>query len=232
MIQFNLLPEVKLEYIKASHLKRLTIGIALIAGSFCALVFTALFINVTYLQTRHIDNLSNNIAQDFNKIKSSEDISKILTVQKQLNSLTGLHEKSPAADRFQRYLSQLTPQKVSISSAGVQYPEKTIKIVGTADTLATINKFTDVLKFTKYSIDKKNQDKSAFTEVVLTSFGVSNDKATYQLSLKFNPDIFDNTKAIELTVPNIISTRSNVERPTGLFQPQPVKEDTNNLLLQ
>lgn len=233
MIQFNLLPEVTIEYIKARRTKRMIIGIALLVGAVCATIFIILYVSVTFVQPKHIGNLTNDIADDFKKLQSSPDVNKMLTVQRQLNSLTKLHENNPSADRFPRYLSQLTPQNVSISTASIDYPTSTIQISGTTDTLATVNKFVDTLKFTTYNADADTTNKNAFTQVVLNGFGVTDKQATYQLSFKFDYGIFDNTKKIKLTTPNIISTRSNIEKPTGLFQPQPTKkEELKSPLLQ
>lgn len=222
MIQFNLLPSVKLDYIKARRTKRLVMSIAIIAGLFSFAIFTLLFVNVNVLQKGHMTNLTKEIAENTNKLKSIEDIDKVLTVQNQLGELTPLHEKKPAADRALTFISQVTPQKASTSQVKVDFEEQTITISGTTDSLVTVNKFADTLKFTKYVVGNSTDEQNAFSEVVLTNFSVSGDQTTYQIDLKFNPEIFDNTKTIKLSIPNIISTRSQTQKPSdNLFQQQP-----------
>lgn len=230
MIQFNLLPSVKLEYIKARRTKRLVMSIAIVAGLFSFAIFGLLFVNVNFLQTGHISNLTKEIEDNTNQLKSIEDIDKVLTVQNQLTELTALHEKKPAADRALTYISQVTPQKASTSQVSVDFEQQTISISGTTDSLVTVNKFADTLKFTKYVVDDSTDQINAFSDVVLANFSVSDDQTTYQIDLKFNPEIFDNTKSIKLSIPNIISTRSQTQKPSdNLFQkqPDPTKEEGN-----
>jgi len=221
MVQFNLLPSIKLEYIKAVRTKRLVTTVAVIVTTVALSVLALLFVNVNLVQKRHITNLTNDINDKVKQLETIEDIDKVLTVQNQLTALTGLHESKPATERVLPFLSKMTPQAATISQASVNFTTNSFVIIGTADSLVTVNKFVDTLKFTKYTVDGNNQEQSAFSEVVLTNFSVTNSEATYQIDFKFDPTVFNNTKKVELVVPNIISTRSQTEKPTDLFQPQP-----------
>lgn len=224
MVQFNLLPAVKLEYIKATRTKRLVTSIAAITSLASLGILAVLFINVNFVQKRHINNLTNDIQAKVNELEEIKDIDKVLTVQNQLSELTHLHEIKPATERVLPLLSKVTPQASSIAQTNVSFSENTMIIDGTADSLVTVNKFVDTLKFTKYKVNDNPEEKPAFSEVVLASFTVSSEGATYEINFKFDPEIFNNTKKIELVVPNIISTRSQTEKPTDLFQPQPKPE--------
>lgn len=219
MIQFNLVPAVKLEYIKARRTKRLIIGASIIVGGFSILIFILLFVNVNVLQKQHMKNLTNEIKTNTKELQEKADIDKILTVQNQLNTLTSLHEKKPAASRVQEFLSQVTPQQASIADTTVNFEDQAFTINGTTDTLVNVNKFIDTLKFTKFTEADSAEQKNAFSEVVLSSFSVDKNQATYQIDFKYNPTIFDNTKKIKLVIPNITSTRSDTQKPSeNLFQ--------------
>lgn len=226
MIQFNLLPDVKLEYIKATRTKRLVMSVAILVAGIGLTIFTLLFINVNFLQKQHINNLTKDIDENKAKLQAIEDIDKVLTVQNQLNSLSTLHEQKPATERILPYLSKLTPQAANISQSVFNFTDSKATINGTADSSATVNKFVDTLKFTKFTVDGTEEEQNAFSEVVLTTFSINDDEATYQIDFKFNPEIFNNTKKIELVVPNIISTRSQTEKPTDLFK-EPVNQNGN-----
>lgn len=221
MIQFNLLPAVKLEYIKTMRTKRLVTSIAVIASLSAVAIMTLLYINVNVVQKQHISNLTKDIDQKVNELEEIKDIDKVLTVQNQLETLTALHEKKPATERVLPYLSKVTPQSATIAKTTVDFPLNTISISGTADSLVTVNKFVDTLKFTNYKVGDDGQQSPAFSEVVLAAFTVTSQGATYQIDFKFDPKIFDNTLNVELVVPSIISTRSQTEKPSDLFQPQP-----------
>jgi len=218
MVQFNLLPSVKLEYIKATRTKRMVTSIAVIASLAALAVMALLFVNVNFVQQRHIANLTDDINQKVSELEEIPDIDKVLTVQNQLSVLTKLHEQKPAAQRVLPFLSKVTPQAASISQSTVSFTDNTIVIKGTADNLATVNKFVDTLKFTKFKVGQDGQEQPAFLEVVLTSFSINSQQATYQVDFKFDPTIFDNTKEVELVVPSIISTRSQTQKPSDLFQ--------------
>ncbi len=218
MIQFNLLPDVKLEYIRARRMKRMVVGLAMIASAVSLALFIGLFVIVNVVQKQHISNLTKDIEEGVAKLQEIPEIDKVLTIQNQLGSLTTLHEDKPATSRTLGYLGQLTPNKASIATTEVDFEAGTITLTGTADSLVTVNKFADTLKFTTYTVGDGTEQKSAFSEVVLTSFGVDDDGANYELSFKFDPEIFKNTQEVKLSVPNIVSTRSQTEKPTDLFQ--------------
>lgn len=221
MVQFNLLPSVKQEYIKAVRTKRLVTTVSIITSLVALAILTLLFVNVKFVQTRHISNLTKDIEDKVTELEAVEDIDKVLTVQNQLGALTALHEKKPATERVLPLLSKVTPQAASIAQASVDFTNNTMSINGTTDSLVTVNKFVDTLKFTTFKVAQEGDEAPAFSEVVLSSFSVTNNEATYQIDFKFDPKIFDNTQQIEFKVPTIISTRSQTEKPSDLFKPQP-----------
>jgi Tfp pilus assembly protein PilN len=222
MVQFNLLPDVKLEYMKTQRTKRMVMLAAFSAIALSVFIVVLLFLIVNVFQKQHIGNLNADIQTKTKELKDVPDLDKVLTVQNQLNSLTALHEQKPFASRLTTYLVQITPKDAKIGEVNVDFATNTMAIDGTANNLETVNRFVDILKFTEYKVESE-QDK-AFSEVVLKSFGVSSGSrsaagtTSYSVEFKFNPIIFDNTKNVELIVPNIISTRSVTEAPTDLFE--------------
>lgn len=220
MIQFNLLPDVKLEYIKARRTKRMVMLIsAVISGASLALLIL-LFLAVNVFQKTHLNNLTEDIATDSKQLQETPELNKILTVQNQLNNLTALHDAKPVVSRISKYLTQVTPTKVSIADLKVDFTANSISITGGADSLSTVNKFIDTLKFTTYET-KDGRTNKAFSDVVLTSFGREEGSARYQISLKYDTVIFDANAVVTLVVPqNFITTRSLTEKPSEqLFQP-------------
>ena len=111
MIQLNLLPDVKMEYIKAQRTRSLVLSSAIIIalGSIALLV---LLLIVGGLQKKHINDLTKDIKADTIQLQKEQDITKILTVQNQLQSLTALHEQKPAVANLFGYLNQVTPTQV------------------------------------------------------------------------------------------------------------------------
>lgn len=219
MIQFNLLPDVKLEYLRARRNKRLVVGgsMVVIAASLFVLLLLA---SIIYgVQKKSLHDLNNDIGRYTQQLKSTPDLNKILTVQNQLGVLTSLHDQKAVASRLFPYLTQVTPKAASISQLNVDFSQDTISITGSANSLDVVNTYADTLKFTTYKTpDSSDSSKNAFSKVVLSQFSRSNTGATYTITASFDPAIFNSNATTDLSVPHIISTRSATEQPTDLFQ--------------
>lgn len=223
MIQFNLLPDVKLEYVKKQRSKRLVMMGAFALTALCVFVLVLMFMLVNVFQKQHIANLQTDIDKYTKELKEVPELDKVLTIQNQLNALNGLHQKKPAAQRLYTYLIQLTPTDAKIAEVSLDFEASGISLSGSAESLQVINKFVDTIKFTEYKYDDVTGE--AFSDVVLSSYGIqknndAKDRTSYTIDFLFNPEIFDNTKEVSLSVPAIISTRSITEKPQDLFEPK------------
>ena len=226
MIQFNLLPDVKIEYLKARRTKRFVMLAAAIVTSIGLTVMIVLFVAVNVIQKKHLNNLKTDIESASKQLREEPELSKILTVQQQLKSLDGLHQNKPAAERLGTYLSQVTPIDVTISSFEVDFDARTMTFDGSAPSLKAVNQFVDTLKFTNFQAGEASG--SAFSSVVLSSFSrreqsSDSNPATYQITLSFDQVIMNGSENVTLKVPNTTTTRSTTERPSDLFQ-QPSEE--------
>lgn len=213
MIQFNLLPDVKLEYIKAERTKHLVISIAVLAATAALAIFVLLFLVVDGEQKKNLSDLNKDIKSSTAKVQNTPNLNKILTIQNQLSALTGLHDSKAVSSRLFGYLGQVTPANVTISSVAADFTKNTLVITGNGTSIDNINTFTDTLKFTTYNTAANPTPQKAFSAVVLTSFGRTSTGATYTISLNFDPTIFSNANSATLTVPNTVTTRSVTEQP-------------------
>lgn len=241
MIQFNLLPDIKLEYIRAKRMKRIVIttSFALVAVSLVILGILASF--VFFGQKGHIDNLTEDIARTESDINEIPQVDRMLTVQNQLNTINGLHADKPVSSRFFTYIERLTPADISINSVELSFDDNTMVITGEADSLATVNKFVDTFKFTEYIVRDDDEDfeevelidnedtaevnpVNAFSSVVLDTFNRENNQASYSIELEYDPVIFDSDKNVQLLIQERITTRSQIERPDALFREPELEE--------
>ncbi len=238
MIQLNLLPDVKLEYIRTQRSRRLILSVATVVTIIAVILLAGLLV-YGHFQKQHLDDLSSDITSASRRLSNQPQISRVLTVQNQLESLTTLHDAKPAVSRLFGYLDQLTPAPVSISSFGIDLTTQTVTITGSADALSSVNKYVDTLKFTTYAYtaNKVKVTGVAFGNVVLTDFTLKTDEkadakkkdngpATYTISLAYDPAIFDITNNAKLVVPKLITTRSELEKPTDLFKAAPAPAKT------
>lgn len=239
MIQFNLLPDVKIDYLKARYRQRVAVTASVVVSIFFLVILIFLLLFVRVAQPHQMSAVSKDIKKQTDEINKVEDLNKILTVQNQLKSLPGLHDNKAISSRLFDYLVQVTPAQATISDVSLDLEGSTISLQGNADALSTVNKFTDTLKFTTFkSNGADSKEGKAFSNVVLSSFSLSGGAAgtanqsskqiSYKIDVTFDPVIFANVKDadgksadVKLTVPNIITTRSALEKPGALFDAQP-----------
>ena len=227
MIQFNMLPDVKQQYLKAAQAKKTAVTAGILVTASSLFIFTMLFLSVHVFQKKNLSDINKDIKTASDNLKSKPDLNKVLTIQNQLKSLPALQEQKPVASRLFKYLSAVTPASVNIGDLEVNFNENTMKITGTADSLQSVNKFVDTLKFTTYTVVPADGSTPAastakpFSNVVLSDFSRTSKDTTYTISLSYDPTIFSSQNEVTLTVPKIISTRSETEKPTELFKALP-----------
>lgn len=220
MIQFNLLPDIKVQYIKARRQKQLFMLISTVVIIASVVVVLLLVSFVFGVQRKSINDLNKDIESKGSALTSTQDLDRILTVQNQLKALPGLHEEKSVATRLYGYMSQVTPADATITRLRVDFAENLLTISGSATSLEVVNVFTDTLKFTTFTTKNNPTATPAFAEVVLTNFGRDDKTATYTITAEFDPTIFGGLEEVTLTVPNIVTTRSEVAQPKALFQQQ------------
>lgn len=214
MIQFNLLPDVKQEYIRTQRLKRLVIGVSLLTSAAALVVFLLLMSSVYLVQKKSISDLNRDIKSASSELKNKPNIADILTVQGQLNSLSSLNAQKPAVSRLFGYLSEVTPTTVTISDLKVDFTQNTMTIDGNAPGFDAVNTFIDNLKFTNYTVKDSGKTGSAFSQVVEASSSRTAKQATYSITLSFDSVIFDNASDITLS----IGGQALPEQPSIIFK--------------
>lgn len=225
MIQLNLLPDVKLEYIKAQRSRRLVLSVSVIVSLIAVALLVVLF-SYDLLQKKHISDLSKDINNESSQLQNEPNINDILTVQNQLASLSQLHAQKPSASSTFNYLNELTPVNVDITDFTVDFTKQTFVITGTANALSDVNQYVDTLKLTTYTTNQNSTPTKAFSNVVLTNFGLTSTStggkpASYTISLSYDPNIFNITYQVTLSVPSTTTTRLETQQPTDLFAPVP-----------
>jgi len=201
MIQFNLLPNVKLEYVKTQRTKRMLTMVSFVVSVASIAVLALSFISVDVVQKKSLNDLNNDVAKYSSQIKSVKDLDRILTVQNQLSTLTSLHDQKPVASRLFAYITQLTPAQATLGQLSIDFASKTLTVGGVAPSLDVVSTYIDTLKATTYKTDTSKTATHAFSNVVLTSFGRGESGATFTITAAFDPIIFDTRNSVTLTVP-------------------------------
>src|SRR6266404_3768666 len=151
-VQFNLLPDVKQDYIKAERSKRAIFAISVIVAAGFFALFLVIFITVDVIQKKQLSNADNTATSTTQQLKAMPGLARIVTVQNQLQTLTSLHHNKHAVARLFGYITQTTPTTVKIGSISLDLMANTLSINGTAPNQAAVNTFVDTLKFTTYKV--------------------------------------------------------------------------------
>lgn len=210
MVQFNLLPDVKVQYIKTLKIKRLTIAVSIIAVAVSAGILV-LFMSYAAVQKRHLSNLDSDISAMRAELEDNESLGKILSVQNQLRSLPELYNGRPAAERLTEFIDQTTPVGVGLGRLIIDFSLNTMELSGSAKSLELVNAHVDTLKLTAFKPEEDAELIPAFSNVVLAQFGRDKDEASFKISLEFDPQIFDANRKITLVVPTTVATRNQAE---------------------
>lgn len=225
MVQFNLLPDIKMEFLKTKRTQKLITTIAAFVGAASLACLVLLFFVVNVLQKEHLKGVDKDIQNYTAQLKSNPDLPKILTVQNQLKSIPSLMDQRPVITRLAGYMSKTVPKNVTVSQMTIDFTQHTITISGGAQGIGDINKYVDTLKFTTYTTPDNSNPTKAFNNVVLTSFGTGDKNSTYAVSLSYDTAIFDSSKTPTLNVPSITTTRSALEDPVFDGTSAPNKSD-------
>src|ERR1035438_10503653 len=223
MIQLNLLPDVKLDYVKAQKSRRLIFSLSFIV---CGVAIAVLILSFAYssIQKKQISDTNNAIQKYSTQLKTEPNINEILTVQSQLNSLNSLHSQKPEATKIINYLDEVTPVQVSINNFSWDYTSQSMTILGSAQSLQDVNQFVDILKNTTYSSSEYTGKPLAFSNVVLSSFGIgnnntgsSNGQISYTVSFNFDTKIFNIAQNVSLNVPNQVVSYFTTNQNSAIF---------------
>lgn len=220
MIQINLLPDVKIEYLKSRKMRAMIMSISVLVIIVSLGIVLLVGAYAYGVQKKQLSDLDNSIKKNVAQLNKIEDLDKILTVQNQLTTLDKVHSEKPAITRLATFLPQITPQDVQISALSVDYGNSTMEIKGTANSAEAVNKYVDTIKFTTFTVNNDpSTEKKAFSSVVLSKVSISASKVDYTIDFNFDPQIFDITlESVNLTVPKITSTRSDLTIPNPLFK--------------
>lgn len=220
MIQINLLPDIKRDFIRARQMKHFfTVG-SIILTLIAVTVALLLFGYVRVVQPRHLKNVQTDIDQGIADLKSREDAVKIVTTQGVLEQIPGLQDKKFINSNLFGYLNGFTPRDVSYSSVQLDLVANTLTLSGQTTTLERANVLANNLKSAKftYSKDGASQTVQPFTSVVFTSLGKSDQTSSgknvsFQIGFQLDPVMF--SQGIENPKITTNATSQELQLPTA-----------------
>src|SRR5689334_10754914 len=109
MIQLNLLPDLKKEFIRAQKNKSLVISSSILVTLGALGLSALLFVYVTFAQQVQISLVTDDISKKADELSKVKDINKYLTIQNQLSSIGQLHNDKGIYSRLFDFFNVLNP---------------------------------------------------------------------------------------------------------------------------
>ena len=229
MIQLNLLPDLKKEFIKAQKAKAFVTSLSILVTLGALSLSGLLFVYVTFVQRYQIESATATIGQQLQQLKDITDIDKYLTIQNQLTSLPALHDNKGEYSRLFTFLGVLNPNapnSVSLSTAQLITADQTLLLTGTTATFETLNIFVDTLKNAEITYLPVGQNEAAtermFSQVLIQASGLVRSKnhglISFTVKATYGNALFAVTNTqMEAKVPNITTTPSVTQSPHPVF---------------
>lgn len=136
MIEINLIPDVKLEYLKAQRQKRNVISLSIIVAMVAGALVVLLGFYVFVVQTVTMSLADGSIDSETKKLQQVDDLAKTLTIQQQMSAISSLHNDKLMSSRLFEVLKTIVPRgenEVSVSSLSLNTEDSTITIEGEAE---------------------------------------------------------------------------------------------------
>ena len=166
MIEINLIPDVKLELLKARRQRKTVISISILVAMASLGVVVLLGLYTFGGQTLANAIADDSIKNESKKLNEVEDLSKTLTIQNQLTTLQKQHGEKNITSRLFDIISTTVPQgenKVSVSRIALDSEENTISLEGeAANGYEALEVFKKTIEKTTFSY---NEDGTAQTPV-------------------------------------------------------------------
>ncbi len=161
MIEINLIPDVKQELLKAQSTRAAVISGSIFASIIAAGVVVALVLYVFGVQTVRSALADDSIKSESAKLTQVEDLSKILTIQNQLNRISELNDQKKIDSRIFDVLSAVIPPEpngVQLSLVGINADESQITLEGQTRSYESMEIFKKTLDSTVITYAEDGED--------------------------------------------------------------------------
>ncbi len=224
MIQLNLLPDIKKEFIKAQKVRAFVVSGSVLVTLGALGLSILFFIYVTFIQQFQVTLATNDIKDKTGQLNAVQDLSKYLTIQNQLVALPDLHANKGLYSRLFTFLPVLnpnSPNNVALSQLQASSDGKAITLTGSTASFQSLNVFVDTLHnaiVTFKDSSGQTQTSKIFDTVVVQNSAIDKSNGqggvAFTINTTYNDPVFDahNTN-LAASVPNIQTSQSVTESP-------------------
>lgn len=231
MIEINLIPDVKLELLKARRQQRNIISLAILVSMAAGALVVLLAFYVFVVQTVALGLANNAVKSEYAELSKVQDLSKTLTIQNQMTQISTLHSNKLVGTRVFELLDTIVPtgtNKISVTSFTLDTDEGLITIEGEAKNgFEALDVFKKTIAKTNFTyVDGGGSQTVAILDGTITDgeqrYGESADGSKvlrFSLSFNYPAELFsptsENGKVIAPNKQNATDSAAGV--PNSLF---------------
>lgn len=238
MIEINLLPDVKQEFLRARQTRNSVISISIIAG-LASIALVVVLAMVLAGQTAVDSFASNRINDEYEKLSSVDDLSEMVTIKEQLGSIDAQHASKTMTSRMFSVLQIINPSggnSVQFSSVGLVPAEHTLRLEGlTTNGYPAVEALKKTIENTQIEFmrDDERISEPLATRVSVGETSLAEDAegrrvVRFEVTIASNEVLFSNqAKDMRIRGPSgrIDVTDSRVGIPESLFTAAPREDD-------
>lgn len=234
MIQINLLPDIKQEFVRAKRLRDTVISISVLVG-FGSIGLVVIMLVLLGVQMGREAIVDGNIQTEYAKLQEVEDLNELVTLREQLNNIGDQHANKTVTSRLFRVLEAVNPvdskSNVQFSSIQLAPGDNTLSVEG-----STANGYRAVEAMAKTAMSAKlvyeSGDGDLVTEALSSAVEVSETSlredagaaiVSFRVTITVNPMLFSNQlllRTIVSTDKEIDVTDSRIGIPESMFTPK------------
>ncbi len=234
MIEINLIPDVKLEYLKARRMRNTAVSFSIIAGlAATGVVVAAVLLLLTQLGFEKLAD--NAIDKEYEKLSKVEGLSELRTLQNQLSKLPEQNASRSMSSRLFSVLQAINPAQpndVRFTSVKLDPATSLLSMEGLADAgypaIEALKKTITNVQI-EYKQGKEGSSKTIplagpeSVELSEMSYGQDSDGKRvlrFKLAIKYPADLFTNrAQALRIVTPTkqIDVTDSHLQVPDSMF---------------
>lgn len=231
MIQINLIPDVKRQYLQARRTRDIAISISILASIAAVGVVVVLLLALGAQAGREV-LADRTIDSEYEKLSSVEGLSDMVTIDNQLSLISGQHANKSTHSRVFGILQAINPAQpndVRFTDVTVQPEDSKILFEGIAN--AGYPAVEALTKTIENTVIRSTEDGSKFEETPLatniqvgeTSYGRDGDGRQvlrFELVVSYSPEVLTNKlRNVEIQSPTkkIDVTDSKQRVPNSLF---------------
>jgi Tfp pilus assembly protein PilN len=233
MIEINLLPDVKKEFINAQRTRNTVISVAILVSIAAGVVTLLLAATVYGGQTAVMAAQTESIKKKKNERAAKPEIDKYLTVQNQLKNIDALHVAKPLYSQAFGYLQALNPaapNNITLTTLEIRAEDSRIELAGSARNFEALTVFKTTLESASLSYTTRGSDDVQNTRLFDTLNLVdaslrgtdSSSVVNFVIQLYYPAVIFDGaTQNAKIEVPVETTSDAGRNSPTELFGTDP-----------